>query len=110
MKNLILFITLISTPLIAFASCPIDVSSGAACSIAEFQQQQPMQRTYSPKSTIKEFAGSPEVRLKPSQNDKPSKNLRDFGPQPADYSYNTSCQFGVCNPTGTPQLFEKRGQ
>ena len=69
-----------------------------------------MQRTYSPKSSIKEFAGSPEARLKPSQNDEPSKNLRDFGPQPADYSYNTSCQFGVCNYSGTPQLFDKRGQ
>ena len=92
-----------------YSACLIDGSS-TSCSIAEFQQQQPMQRTYSPKSSIKEFAGSPEARLKPSQNDEPSKNLRDFGPQPADYSYNTSCQFGVCNPTGTPQLFEERGQ
>ena len=92
-----------------YSACLIDGSS-TSCSIAGFQQQQPMQRTYSPKSSIKEFAGSPEARLKPSQNDEPSKNLRDFGPQPADYSYNTSCQFGVCNPTGTPQLFEERGQ
>ncbi len=93
----------------AFGACKID-GDATACSIAEIQQPQPMQRTYSPKSTIKEFAGSPEVRLKPSQNSEPSQSLRDFGPQPVDYSYNTSCQFGVCNPSGTPQLFEKRGQ
>lgn len=105
---ILLAVILISKP--AYATCPLDVTSGAACSIAEFQQAQPMQRTFSPKSTIKEFAGSPEARLKPSQNDEPTKNLREFGPQPVDYSYNTSCQFGVCNPSGTPQLFEKRGQ
>lgn len=110
MKNIIIIVTLLLlTSSISLASCPID-GSEAACSVANFQQQQPMQRTYSPKSTIKEFAGSPEARLKPSQNNEPSKNLRDFGPQPADYSYNTSCQFGVCNPSGTPQLFEQRGQ
>ncbi len=105
----ILIITVILTSSSAYAACPLDGITNS-CSIAEFQQQQPMQRTYSPKSTIKEFAGSPEGRLKPSQNEEPSQNLRDFGPQPADYSYNTSCQFGVCNQSGTPQLFEKRGQ
>ena len=110
MKTIFLaIITIALTSSITLASCPIDGST-TSCSIAEFQQQQPMQRTYSPKSTIKEFAGSPEARLKPSQDEEPSKNLRDFGPQPADYSYNTSCQFGVCNTTGTPQLFEQRGQ
>lgn len=100
---------LILTSLPSYATCSIE-NLDTACSIAEFQQPQPMQRTYSPKSTIKEFAGSPEVRLKPSQNNEPTQNLRDFGPQPADYSYNTSCQFGVCNPSGAPQLFEQRGQ
>ena len=93
----------------AYSACLIDGET-TSCSIADIQQAQPMQRTYSPKSTIKEFAGSPEARLKPSQNNKPSQNLRDFGPQSVDYSYNTSCQFGICNPSGTPQLFEKRGQ
>ncbi|MBQ7764081.1 hypothetical protein IJ384_01790 [bacterium] len=102
---LILFLTSSSV----FASCPIN-EDATSCSLAQYQQQQPMQRTYSPQSTIKEFAGSPEARLKPSQNEEPSKNLRDFGPQPADYSYNTSCQFGVCNQSGAPQLFEQRGQ
>lgn len=108
MKKLLITIAILSSSCV-YATCPIDGIS-TSCSVAEFQQQQPMQRTYSPKSTIKEFAGSPEARLKPSQNNEPSQNLRDFGPQPADYSYNTSCQFGVCNDSGTPQLFQKRGQ
>ena len=108
MKKLLITLAILSSGY-AYAACPIDGLS-TSCSLAEFQQQQPMQRTYSPKSTIKEFAGSPEARLKPSQNNEPSQNLRDFGPQPADYSYNTSCQFGVCNDSGTPQLFQKRGQ
>ena len=107
-KLLIIAIITINTSL-SYAACSID-ENATSCSIAEFQQPQPMQRTYSPKSTIKEFAGSPESRLKPSQNDKPTKNLREFGQKPVDYSYNTSCQFGVCNTTGTPQLFEQRGQ
>jgi len=109
MQKYVIILTMILINPIAFGACPIDGET-TSCSIAEFQQPQPMQRTFSPKSTIKEFAGSPEARLKPSQNEKPSENLRDFGPQPVDYSYNTSCQFGVCNPSGTPQLFEKRGQ
>ena len=109
MKKLVIIFAIILTTTMVHASCLIDGSS-TACSLADFQTAQPMGRTYSPKSTIKEFAGSPEARLKPSQNDEPSKNLRDFGPQSADYSYNTSCQFGVCNPSGTPQLFEQRGQ
>jgi len=109
MKNLLIIcVILISLPS-AFATCSLEEGK-TACSLAEFQKQEPMQRTYSPKSTIKEFSGSPEARLKPSQDNTPSKDLRSFGPQPTDYSYNSDCQFGVCNNSGTPQLFEKRGQ
>ena len=106
-KLIILTCLLITTPV--FSACAIDGNS-TACSIAEIQEPQPMHRTYAPASTIKEFSGSPEARLKPSQNNLPSRQLRDFGPQTADYSYNTSCQFGICNPSGAPQLFEQRGQ
>ena len=98
-------ILLISTSV--FAACSIE-DGATSCSIAGIQQPQPMQRTYLPASTIKEYSGTPEARLIPSQNNLPSKQLRDFGPQPVDYSYNTSCQFGVCNPSGVPQLFERR--
>lgn len=106
-KFLILAVILTSNTV--FAACSIDGITDA-CSIAEIQQPQPLQRTYAPASTIKEFSGTPEARLKPSQNNLPSRQLRDFGPQSADYSYNTSCQFGICNPSGVPQLFETRGQ
>ena len=108
MKKILIF-TFILTSSIAHAACSID-GSETACSIAEIQQPQPMQRTYAPTSSIKEFSGTPQGRLKPSQDNRPERQLRDFGPQSADYSYNTSCQFGVCNPTGAPQLFENRGQ
>lgn len=97
----------ILTSTCVFASCPIDGSSDA-CSLAEIQQSQPMERINFPSSTIKEYSGIPDDRIKQSQDNKPRKNLRDFGPQTNDYSYNTSCQFGICNTTGTPQLFEKR--
>ena len=109
MKNIIFFTMLISI-IPVYSACSLDDLDATSCSIAAFQKQQPLATTYSQQSSIKEFSDTPETRLKPIQNDAPSRNLRDFGPQPADYSYNTSCQFGVCNPTGTPQLFEKRGQ
>lgn len=108
MKNILIFVTILCSPIV-YATCAID-GSETSCSIAEIQQPQPMQRTYAPTSSIKEFSSSPEGRLKPSQDNRPQRQLRDFGPQSADYSYNTSCQFGVCNPTGAPQLFENRGQ
>ncbi len=108
MKNYLIFVFILATTSV-YASCSIDGES-TSCSIAEFQRQQPMAQTYTQKSSIKEFSDTPEARLKPTQNDKPSQNLRDFGPQPADYSYNTSCQFGVCNQSGAPMLFENRGQ
>lgn len=98
-----LLITAILTSLPVFAACPID--TGAACSIAQFQE--PMQQTFSKKSNIREFAQTPEARLVPAQNTA-DKDFRNFGSQSTDYSYNSSCQFGVCSNTGTPQLFQMR--
>ena len=106
-KFLIISFILASLP--CYSACPIE-EGATSCSIAEIMEPQPFARTYGSGSSIKEFSDTPEARLKPSQNNLPSKQLRDFGPQTADYSYNTSCQFGICNPSGTPQLFEKRGQ
>ena len=108
-KLLSLLVLLLLFANISHAACSIE-DGLTSCSIAEIQQPQPMPRTYAPASSIKEFSETPEARLKPSQNDLPSRQLRDFGPQTADYSYNTSCQFGICNPSGAPQLFERRGQ
>ena len=100
-------IALLLSSNIALASCPID-DDIASCSIATFQRAVPMQRTYSQQSSIKEYSETPEARLKPIQDNRASKNLRDFGPLPADYSYNTGCLFGICNPSGTPELFKNR--
>lgn len=108
MKNY-LILTVILTTSSVFAACPVDGTIDS-CSIAEFQTPRPLHRTYAPASSIKEFSDTPEARLKAFQSDRASKQLRDFGPQTGDYSYNTSCQFGVCNPSGAPQLFESRGQ
>lgn len=108
MKKLSILIVFLASST-AFASCPID-GDLTSCSIANFQTQQPMQNTYSRKSSIKEFSSTPEARLNPTENDIPRKQLRDFGPNPADYSYNTNCQFGICNQSGTPELFRNRGQ
>ena len=102
MKKLLL-ISAILASMPAFATCPID--TGAACSIAQFQE--PMQQTFQKNSNIKEFSQTPETRLVPAQNTA-DKNFRNFGSQSTDYSYNTSCQFGVCSNTGTPQLFQMR--
>lgn len=103
MKNL-LILSFILTSIPAFAACPID-GDGAAC-IAQFSRE-PMQQTYAPKSNIKEFSGTPEARLKPAQVNAPSTELRKFRQVQDDFSYNSSCQFGVCNQTGAPQLFQQ---
>ncbi len=101
-KFLILTFILTSAPV--FAACPIN-GDGSAC-IAQFSRE-PMQQTYAPKSNIKEFSGSPEARLNPSRVNAPNEELRRFRQVENDYSYNSSCQFGVCNQTGAPQLFQQ---
>lgn len=107
MKKLVLIITLLSS-LPVFAACSIE-NSDTACSIAQFHQEE-MQPTFTrDNSNLKEFSGTPETRLKPAQNTA-DKNFRKFGPQSVDYSYNSSCQFGVCSNTGTPQLFQMRNR
>ncbi len=104
MKKL-LILSFILTSIPAFAACPID-GEGAAC-IAQFSRE-PMQQTYAPKSNIKEFSSTPEARLNPTKVKAPETELRNFRQVQDDYSYNSSCQFGVCNQTGAPQLFQQR--
>ncbi len=103
MKKIII-LSFILTSLPTFAACPID-SKGAAC-IAQFSRE-PMQQTYAPNSNIKEFSGTPEARLNPARVNAPTTELRNFRQVQDDYSYNSSCQFGVCNQTGAPQLFQQ---
>ncbi len=103
MKKL-LILSFILTSIPAFATCPID-GDGAAC-IAQFSRQ-PFQQTYAPKSGIKEFSGTPEARLNPAKVNAPQTELRNFRQVQNDFSYNSSCQFGVCNQTGAPQIFQQ---
>lgn len=102
-KLLILTAILISIP--AFAACPID-GTGEACSIA--QMRTPMATTYDVKPMIQEYADSPEARLNPAQNEAPEKQLREFRTQNSDYSYNSSCQFGMCLQDRSDTLFQNR--
>lgn len=103
-KFIILSFLLTSLP--TLAACSLD-GENTACSIAQFSRE-PMQKTYAPNSNIKEFSGTPEARLNPAKVDAPSRELRNFRQVEEDYSYNSSCQFGVCNQTGAPQLFKQK--
>lgn len=107
MKKLIL-LSFILTSLPAFCACPID-GDGAACTVAQFSRQ-PFQQTYAPKSNIKEFSSTPEARLNPAKVNAPNTELRKFRQVDNDYSYNSSCQFGVCNQTGAPQIFQQQNK
>lgn len=100
-----LILSFILTSNLAFASCPIN-GDGSAC-IAQFSRQ-PMQQTYSPKGGVKGASSIPESRLNPTRVTAPEKELRSFRQVQDDYSYNSSCQFGVCNQTGAPQLFKQK--
>jgi hypothetical protein len=98
-KFIVLFLLSLSVPV--FGACPIDGSS-TACSIASFQNERPLDSAYENPSS-KTFEPTPSG-LKPAEVT-PQKTLRTFGQQESDYSYNSSCQFGVCNQTGAPRLF-----
>ncbi len=102
-KFLILSVILISAPV--FASCPVD-GSATSCSIAQIRE--PMSPTYQTTPNISEFSGSPEARLAPANNNAVESQLREFRPQNKDYSYNSSCQFGMCLQDRSDTLFQHR--
>lgn len=87
-----------------FASCLID-DIDTACSVAGLRA--PLNNSFSQDSHTPDLSDNPDVKLKPPEN-KITSQLRDFGQQPSDFSYNSSCQFGVCNQTGAPKLFNQR--
>lgn len=88
----------------SFAACPID-GTADSCSLAEFRQRE-FVPTFSAQPAI-DYNDTPETRLKPSEN-LVEETLRDFGPKPADFNYDSGCQFGVCNTVGTDPLFLNR--
>lgn len=91
----------------ATAACPID-GDGTACTA-----------NLEPALTMPELSRTAQPNFMPTPPAKPNavtkdysaeKPLRDFGQTKEDFSYNASCQFGVCSQTGTPQLFQQRGE
>ena len=87
-----------------FAACPVDEIT-ESCSLAEFRQKE-FVPTFSAQPAI-DYDDTPETRLKPTEN-VVQETLRDFAPKPADFNYNSSCQFGVCNTVGSDPLFMNR--
>ena len=101
---LIIIALLFSVP--AFTACSIE--DGAACSIAQFKRER-LKPTYAQNSIINDYSDTPETRLNPGRNPADEEGLQNFGNRTKNYSYNTDCQFGVCqNSSGVPHLFENR--
>ena len=106
MKKYIILLAVILASNNAYSSCLID-DIGTACDISEFRK--PMNTSYGRGSQIQIYSDSPETNLNPKEN-KLTKQLRNFGQSQSDFSYNSSCQFGVCMDTGAPQLFSQRNK
>ena len=104
MKKYLIILTVILTSTSAYSSCLID-DIGTACNISEFRK--PMSTSYGRGSQIQNYSETPETNLNPKEN-RITKQLRNFGQSQSDFSYNSSCQFGVCMDTGAPQLFNQR--
>ena len=106
MKNFLIVLSLSILIPTAYASCPIE--DDASCSIAKLTRQQ-FKPTYAQNSIINDYSETPETRLNPANNPADIEGLQNFGNRPKNFSYNSDCQFGVCqNSSGVPQLFENR--
>ncbi|GEM_PF-6082798 len=126
------FLVLVLTMTIpVFAACPID-GTGEFCGGAGnisfpntgiddgliTQPPAPLSSTGIPdlekkEKQIKEsnFSTTRQAKTNPTSRDYSSEEpLRDFRQNNSNYSYNASCQFGICGQTGTPQLFQHRGR
>ena len=101
MKKLFLIATILTSPV--FAACPIDGTTDAC--IAEIKTSPVVSSpTFIQNEINRDFVGV-EPLTGMGRNDKKSNNLRNFSATNQDYSYNSSCQFGVCRNTGTPKTF-----
>ena len=125
-KLLFLFFALLILP--AYSACPID-GDASFCSIADavkfpstsidngidtnvgsksdgvMRVPELSRPSVLPKDTA--FSRN-NVELE-ERNYKNQTPLRTFRQTNRDFSYNASCQFGFCSQTGTPQLFQQRG-
>ena len=101
MKKFFLIAVFLTSPV--FAACPIDGTTDAC--IAEFKSFSAGSSPAAMKNeTNKNFVGV-EPLTGTDRNVKNTDKLRNFSPTIQDYSYNSSCQFGVCRTTGTPKTF-----
>ena len=104
-KFLILSALLFAIP--TFAACPID-GSETVCQLPGFREQ--VEPIYNHKSNISEFSGTPAGRLNPVDRSDIGQQIRQFSPAESDYSYNSSCQFGVCMQNRSTPLFQQPKQ
>jgi len=104
MKKILIFAAFIFA-LPVFALCSVD---DMVCSVPGFREQ--VSPIYNPKSNINEFSGTPEARLAPVDRSDIGQQVRQFAPAESDYSYNSSCQFGVCMQNRSTPLFQQPKQ
>ena len=105
MKKLFSIMLIYATIPAAFATCSLD---GLSCSIADLNS--PTEKMYTSKPLIQQFSNPSTIDKKVVNKEEEQNYLRNFGQQETDYGYNASCQFGVCNQTGVPQLFPPKGE
>lgn len=91
----------------AYAMCPVE-NGETVCSLPGFREQ--VSPIYNPKSNISEFSSTPEARLTPVDRSDIGQQVRQFAPAESDYSYNSSCQFGVCMQNRSTPLFQQPKQ
>ena len=104
-KILIILSMLLAYP--SFASCPVD-DSATVCSLPGFREQ--VSPVYQQETSIREFADTPEVRLKPLERDDISPSLKTVAPAGSNFNYNSSCQFGICLQNRSTPLFQQPRQ
>ena len=113
----------------AYSSCPVD-ETNSACSIADAVKfpspdidsgfdtnvgNKSSGALRVPEVSKSSFSQSytSTIDREPKTNERNYKDqtpLRNYRQNKNDYSYNASCQFGFCNQTGTPQLFQQRNE
>ena len=107
MKKFLILSAILSI-LPVYAMCPVE-DGATVCTLPGFRE--PFSPTYNPKSNINEFSGSPEARLNPIQRDNViQEQTRQFAPVESNYSYNSSCQFGVCMQNRAKPLFQQQSK
>ena len=102
-KNLVMILFMVFNAGNCFAMCSVDDVS--ICTVSGFREQ--VSPIYAPKYNVSEFSASPEARLNPVDRSDIGQQIREFAPTESNYSYNSSCQFGVCMKNRNTPLFQQ---